>query len=66
MFCLLMSELVNIVRDSCKEIQLGLRAQAMVNKFGNFDEEGRTRFLKWLRRLPCFNTSLQHILVIER
>ena len=33
MFCLLMSELVNIVRDNCKEIQLGLRAQAMVNNF---------------------------------
>ena len=24
---------MNIVRDSCKEIQLGLRAQAMVNNF---------------------------------
>ena len=66
MFCLLMSELVNIVRNSCKEIQLGLRAQAMVDNFRDFDLEGRTRFLKWLSRLSCLVTSFQLILVLER
>ena len=53
-----MAELVNMVRDSCREIQLELRAQAVVKNIRDFDGEGSKRFREWLREVERAGNSV--------
>ena len=46
-----MAEIVDMVRDSCREIQLELRSQAVVKNIRDFDGEGSKRFREWLREV---------------
>ena len=53
-----MAELVNMVRDSCREIQLELRSQAVVTNIRDFDGEGSKRFREWLREVERAGNSV--------
>ena len=46
-----MAELVDMLKQSCKEIQLELRSQAVVKNIRDFDGEGSKRFREWLREV---------------
>ena len=53
-----MAEIVDMVRDSCREIQLELRSQAVVKNIRDFDGEGSKRFRDWLREVERAGNSV--------
>ena len=42
---------VTVLQQSCKDIQLKLRTEALVKKIREFDGEGGKKFKEWLKEV---------------